>query len=101
MSRTEVKALRFGPQYMESKALADGTRVSLPAVRPSDSALLVEGFERLSPESRYRRFLGAKNVLAPAQLRYFSDCDGINHFATAALVGRTESSAESAGWAVV
>ena len=97
MSRTEVKPLRFGPQYIERKALEDGTRVTLRVVRPSDSALLVDGFERLSPESRYRRFLGAKNVLSSAEVRYFSDCDGINHFAIGAVVVRPDGSEEGAG----
>jgi len=95
--QVEVKALRFGPQYMERKTLADGTRVTLRVVRPSDSALLAEGFERLSPESRYRRFLGAKKVLSPAEVRYFSDCDGVNHFAIGAVVERADGSEEGAG----
>ncbi len=89
--------MRFGPQYQERKTLADGTPVTLRVVRPSDSALLVEGFERLSPESRYRRFLGAKNVLSPAEIHYFSDCDGVNHFAIGAVVARPDGSEEGAG----
>jgi acetyltransferase len=92
-----VQALRFGPQYIERKTLADGTRVALRVVRPSDSALLAEGFERLSAESRYRRFLGVKKILSPAELHYFSDCDGINHFGIGAVVERADGSEEGAG----
>jgi GNAT superfamily N-acetyltransferase len=82
---------------MERKALADGTYVTLRVVRPSDAALLVDGFERLSPESRYRRFLAPKNVLSPAEVSYFSNCDGINHFAIGAVVVRPDGSEEGAG----
>jgi len=97
MSPSEVKTLRFGPQYTERQVLADGTRVTLRVVRPSDSALLADGFQRLSPESRYRRFLGVKNALSPAEIRYFSDCDGIDHFAIGAVVARPDGSEEGAG----
>lgn len=97
MSPAEIKALRFGPQYIERKTLADGTRVALRVVRPSDSPLFADGFERLSPESRYRRFLGPKKALSPAEVRYFSNCDGVNHFAIGAVVERADGSEEGAG----
>lgn len=93
----EIKALRFGPQYIEHETLADGTRIALRVVRPSDSPLFADAFERLSPESRYRRFLGPKNVLSLAEVRYFSDCDGVNHFAIGAVVERADGSEEGAG----
>jgi len=93
----EIKALRFGPRYIERKTLADGTRIALRVVRPSDSPLFADGFQRLSPESRYRRFLGPKNTLSPAELRYFSDCDGVSHFAIGAVVERADGSEEGVG----
>src|SRR5439155_13541866 len=38
-------------------ALRDGTPVLIRPIRPGDKALLVDGFARLSEESRLRRFL--------------------------------------------
>jgi hypothetical protein len=38
-------------------ALRDGSHVRLRPIHSSDRALLQHGFERLSRESRYRRFL--------------------------------------------
>ena len=37
--------------------LRDGTRVRFRVIRPQDKARLLEVFERVSPDSRYRRFL--------------------------------------------
>ena len=51
---------------MESEeivTLRDGARVLVRAVQPSDRALFVAGFERLSEESRVRRFLMHKKSL--------------------------------------
>lgn len=66
--------------------LTDGTPVVLRLVRPSDLSLLSSGFERLSPESRYHRFFGVKKALSPSELKFFTDCDGINHFALGAVL---------------
>ena len=66
--------------------LRDGTEVVLRAVRPDDKALLRDGFERLSPESRYLRFHGVKTELSDAELRYLTEVDGVRHWALGALV---------------
>lgn len=73
--------LVFGPDYLEELELRDGRRLRLRPLRPDDKASLVEAFERLSPESRYRRFFTAKDRLTDAELRYFTEVDGIDHFA--------------------
>jgi GNAT superfamily N-acetyltransferase len=65
--------------------LRDGSRVLLRPVEPADKALLAEGFARLSPESRYRRFLAPLPELTDAQLRYFTEVDHHDHEALAAL----------------
>jgi GNAT superfamily N-acetyltransferase len=65
--------------------LRDGSRVRLRPVEPEDKALLVDGFERLSPESRYRRFLAPMPELSDAQLRYFTEVDHHDHEALAAI----------------
>lgn len=65
--------------------LRDGTSAVVRTVRPEDKQLLREGFERLSPESRYRRFLSAKQRLTEAELRYLTEVDGTTHVAIGAL----------------
>ena len=50
--------MRTGPDFREAHVLGDGTRVVLRHIRPDDVAELRRSFDRLSPESRYRRFFG-------------------------------------------
>jgi GNAT superfamily N-acetyltransferase len=54
-------------------------------VRPEDAALLREGFVRLSPRSRFQRFLSAKPRLSAEELRYLTDVDGERHVAIGAV----------------
>src|SRR5205814_593277 len=44
-------------------------------------------FARLSPESRYRRFLSPKVRLSDKELRYFTEIDHVRHEALAAVDG--------------
>ncbi|MGH9022764.1 MAG: GNAT family N-acetyltransferase, partial [Acidimicrobiia bacterium] len=66
--------------------VSDGLEVVLRPVVPEDKKLLEEGFERLSPESRYRRFFSPVPRLSEALLSYLTDLDYHDHFAWAALV---------------
>jgi len=66
------------------ETLRDGTRILIRPIRPDDKEKLVEGLERLSPESRYRRFLRPVKQLSERELRYLTEIDHINHFAWAA-----------------
>ena len=54
-------------------------------IAPEDRQALLEGFERLSPESRYRRFLSPRGTLTPRELRYFTEVDHHDHEALVAL----------------
>jgi GNAT superfamily N-acetyltransferase len=74
----------FGPDYREDVALRDGTRVRLRLIRPDDKERLRAGFARLSPESRYLRFFAPKHQLSDAELRYLTECDGVDHVAIGA-----------------
>jgi GNAT superfamily N-acetyltransferase len=65
--------------------LRDGTRVRLRPIIPDDKGHLVEGFRRLSPESRYRRFLAPVEELSEEQLVYLTEIDYHDHFAWIAL----------------
>jgi RimJ/RimL family protein N-acetyltransferase len=46
---------------------------------------LHEAYDRLSPESRYRRFLAAKPHLSPSEGRYLVEIDGASHVALVAV----------------
>jgi GNAT superfamily N-acetyltransferase len=66
--------------------LEDGTAVTFRPIRPEDKARLRAAFERLSPESRYRRFFAAKDHLSESELRYLTEVDYVTHFAWVALL---------------
>jgi GNAT superfamily N-acetyltransferase len=56
-------------------SLRDGSRVRIRQGRPTDGELLVRGFDRLSLESRYRRFLTPLPALSGRILGYLTDVD--------------------------
>jgi RimJ/RimL family protein N-acetyltransferase len=66
--------------------LADGIPVTLRPFRPGDGGLLVAGFARLSPESRYRRFLTPLPRLTDSMLAFLTSVDRTNHHAWGAIV---------------
>jgi GNAT superfamily N-acetyltransferase len=74
--------------------LRDGSRVRLRQIRGSDKDLLLRGFERLSRESRYRRFLTPTGQLSTAAVRYLTEVDHHDHEAIVAL---DEESGEGIG----
>ena len=60
---------------MSETQLRDGSRIKVRPVRSSDAGLLLRGFERLSDESRYRRFLCSMPELSESMVRYLTDVD--------------------------
>jgi RimJ/RimL family protein N-acetyltransferase len=66
---------------MEQIRLESGREIAIRAIRPDDGAGLQAAYERLSPKSKYQRFLVAKPRLTPQELRYLTDVDGANHVA--------------------
>jgi len=69
--------------------LRDGSRVRLRQGHSADKELLLRGFKRLSPESRYRRFLTGRPELNEAMVRYLTEIDHHDHEAIAALDEKT------------
>ena len=65
--------------------LRDGSTVMVRPVQSTDASLLADGFARLSERSRRLRFLGEKNNLTVAELRYLTSIDHHNHEALGAL----------------
>src|SRR5437764_8435288 len=76
--------MRFTGDYSSTHRLADGTPVRLRLLRRADREKLVAAFDRLSPESRYRRFFTAMPRLPEKLLRRLFDIDGWNHVAIGA-----------------
>jgi GNAT superfamily N-acetyltransferase len=65
----------------EIVTLRDGTRARVRPIRPDDKDALLAGFERLSPQSRYRRFLRPVKNLSERELKYLTEIDYTSHFA--------------------
>ena len=66
-------------------ALRDGSQIRVRQGHSSDRQLLLRGFERLSPESRYRRFLAPMPELTEDMVRYLTEIDHHDHEAMIAL----------------
>ena len=66
--------------------LPDGTALVLRPFGPDDAGLLVTAFDRLSAESRYRRFLSPVPRLTNSMLAFLTSVDGSDHRAWGALV---------------
>jgi GNAT superfamily N-acetyltransferase len=75
----------FSQGYVEHAALKDGTQVVIRLIRPEDRELLRAGFDRLSPASRYARFLAPKAQLSEDELRYLCEVDQEDHVAIGAV----------------
>src|SRR5215218_817359 len=73
------------PGAVETVSLHDGSVVEVRQVRPDDKAALAAGFERLSPESRYRRFFSPLKRLNESDLRYLTEVDHSDHEALIAM----------------
>jgi len=77
--------LTFDPGYRETVSLPGDLQIGLRLLRATDKDLLSHAFTSLSVQSRYRRFFHTKNELTPDELRFFTELDGWNHFAIAAV----------------
>jgi GNAT superfamily N-acetyltransferase len=70
---------------MSEVALRDGSRVKIRPARQTDRGLLLAGFERLSDESRYKRFLVPMPELTEEMVRHLTDVDHRDREALVAL----------------
>jgi GNAT superfamily N-acetyltransferase len=66
------------------RELLDGSVIELREVRASDKDAIATGFNKLSPESRYRRFFSSRNRLSASDLRYLTEVDHRDHEAVIA-----------------
>jgi GNAT superfamily N-acetyltransferase len=65
--------------------LRDESWVGIRPIEPGDKDALLSGFERLSDESRYKRFLTPMETLSPSQLGYLTEVDHSDHEALVAI----------------
>jgi len=77
--------LELVQKHTRELSLRDGTRICLRPVSPADKQKIAAGLTRLSPESRYRRFMAPLEELSEERLRYLTEIDYDNHFAWAAF----------------
>jgi len=69
---------------MDVVRLQNGAHVAIRAIRPDDAQRLQDAYERLSPQSRYQRFLGLKPHLSEGDVHYLVEVDGLGHVALVA-----------------
>ncbi|MBK8169950.1 MAG: hypothetical protein IPK60_06360 [Sandaracinaceae bacterium] len=74
----------------QEHVLEDGASIRMRPLVPEDARELERGFDQLSPQTRYRRFLHAFDHLKPAHLEYLSHIDGKRHLAWAAADNATD-----------
>src|SRR5947209_577861 len=65
--------------------LRDGSTVSIRAIEAADRPLLQSAFDRLSAESRYRRFMRPMQQLSRTELDYLTAVDHRDHEALVAI----------------
>ncbi len=68
-----------------SAILSDGREALLRPLDPSDRERIIAAFDRLSEESRYRRFFAPLHELSDRSLEYLTDIDHSDHEAIVAL----------------
>ncbi len=72
-------------RWPERVGLRDGSEIAIRPIRSTDKKRLLDGFEHLSAESRYRRFLVPMPRLSRRLVRYFTEIDHHDHEALVAL----------------
>jgi GNAT superfamily N-acetyltransferase len=93
--------------------LPQGTEVWLRPIRPTDKPGIAGVLGRMSLETIHRRYLATKTRFSPAELRYLTEVDGVDHYAVVAVDAATgdieavcryvrlPDDPETAEWAIV
>jgi protein lysine acetyltransferase len=69
---------------MDVVTLRSGRQVTIRPIGPDDGPGLSAAYDRLSPQSKYRRFLAPKPHLTNSDTRYLVQIDGRDHVALVA-----------------
>jgi RimJ/RimL family protein N-acetyltransferase len=81
----EADRARLVKQIKAKLREQDIASVQIRPIRSTDGEILREGFARLSPTSRWLRFLAPKRELTADEVRYFTDIDHDRHEALIAV----------------
>jgi RimJ/RimL family protein N-acetyltransferase len=65
----------------EAVLLPSGLYVAVAPIGPGDEELIRDGFSRLSPRSRYLRFMTPMVALSAAEVEYLTHVDQVDHVA--------------------
>lgn len=77
----------YPAEYELDVVLRDGGVARVRPIRPDDTELFIDFFERLGPESRYFRFFRVKRRLDAEEVRFFTTVDYDDRMALVALAG--------------
>jgi RimJ/RimL family protein N-acetyltransferase len=77
---------QYPAQYEEWITIKDGSTVFLRPIKPTDGPLILDIFQKLSPETIYFRFLTHLDRLKPELLKQLVEIDYETHFALAAVI---------------
>jgi protein lysine acetyltransferase len=69
---------------VEVVELTNGLRVEIRPIQADDGPRLQAAYDRLSPQTKYRRFLAVKPRLTQSDVAYLTGADGTDHVALAA-----------------
>jgi GNAT superfamily N-acetyltransferase len=86
--------MRTARDFEETHTSSDGLAIRARFIRPEDAVELRRAFERLSPQSRFRRFFGSIDRLDDATVRYLTEVDGEKHVAIVALTDSPDLKSE-------
>jgi RimJ/RimL family protein N-acetyltransferase len=76
-------------------ALPGGRVVVIRPIRPDDQQRLQASHARLSPLTRYRRFMTSKPYLSTADAAYLAEIDGRDHYALVATFAEQEDAQDA------
>jgi GNAT superfamily N-acetyltransferase len=82
---------RAAAQPLETLVLEDGTPIAMRPLEPDEREGVLGWFERLSPESRFRRFLSPVPALSSRELAALTDINHVTREAVAAVDQRDGS----------
>lgn len=85
IAEIRAAAVRSRPTGVDPLVLADRRRLQIRPIERQDRDRLRHLFMRLTPESRYRRYLSPKPALSERELDYLLDIDHVHHEALAAV----------------
>jgi RimJ/RimL family protein N-acetyltransferase len=85
LDELEAELDKLGEGAERTATLRDGSTIIVRPIQGSDGELLARAYERLSDESRRRRFIVAPPKLTDEDLRYLTGVDGVRHDALVAI----------------